>query len=72
MESNAESKNHDIEEESPSTFHFSVPGEYSAFQPQYRTLTYAKMHSVHNHYLFNCDEVTPYIEYITLSNFKLS
>src|SRR5436189_149988 len=37
-------------------------GEYSSIQPQSRTLTYLEMQSAHNHYLFNCDEVTPYIE----------
>ena len=70
MESNTESKNnHDVEEESPRLSIFSVPGEYSFFLPQYRTLTYAEMHSAHNHYLFNYNEVTPYIEYVTLYKF---
>ena len=67
MESNAESKNnHDVEKESPWLFFFSVLDEYSAFQPQYMTLIYVEMHNAHNHCLFNCDEVTPYIEYVTL------
>ena len=70
MESDAEIKNnHDVEEGSPRLFIFSVPDEYCAFQYQYRILTYAKMYGVHNHYLFNCDEVTPYIEYVTLYKF---
>ena len=70
MKSNVESKNnHDVEEESPRLFIFSVPGKCSAFQPQYRTLTFAKMHNAHNHCLFNCDEVIPYIEYVTLYKF---
>ena len=67
MKSNVQSKNnHDVEKESPRLFISSVPAEYSAFQPQYRTLTYAEMHCAHNHCLFNYDEVTPYIEYVTL------
>lgn len=62
-----ESKNNnDVEEERTGLSIFSVPGEYSAFQPQYRTLTYTEMESTHNHCLFNCDEVTPYIECVTL------
>jgi len=70
MKSNAEFKNnHDVEEKIIRLSIFSIPGEYSAFQPQYRTLTYAEMHSAHNHCLFNCDEVTPYIEYVTLYKF---
>jgi len=43
MESNTEFKNnHDVEEESPRLFIFLVPGEYSVFLPQYRTLTMLK------------------------------
>ena len=62
-----ESKNNnDVEEERPRLSIFSVPDEYSAFQPQYRTLTYIEMDIAHNHYLFNCDKVTPYIECVTL------
>ena len=71
MESNVESKNnHDVEEESPRLFIFSVPSEYSAFQSQYRTFMHVEMHSAYNHCLFNCDEVTPYIEYVTLHKFQ--
>ena len=67
METNSESvNNHDGEGERPRLSIFLVNGEYSAFQPQYRTLTYDEMHSAHNHCLFNCDEITPYIEYVTL------
>jgi len=70
MESNTEFKNnHDVEEESPRLSIFLVPGEYSAFQPQYRTLTYAEMHNAYHHCLFNYDEVTPYIENVTLIKF---
>jgi len=69
-----ESKNNnDVEEERPGLSIFAVPGEYSAFQPQYRTLTYTEMDMAHTHCLFNCDEVTPYIECVTLYiYFKLS
>jgi len=70
MQSNVESKNNnDVKEERSRLSIFSAPGEYSAFQPQYRTLTYTKIQSVHIHCLFNCDEVIPYIEYVTLYKF---
>lgn len=72
MESNVVSKNnHVVEEERPRLSIFDVPGEYSAFQPQCRTLTYSEMHNAHNHCLFNCDEVTPYIEYVALYIIKI-
>ena len=70
IKSNAEpTNNHDVEKEIPRLSIFSIPGEYSVFLPQYRTLTYAEIHSAHNHCLFNCDEVTPYIEYVTQYKF---
>lgn len=72
LESNTESTNHDGEGEMPTLSIFSVSGEYNASQYQHRTLEYEEMHSAHTHCLFNCDEVTPYIEYAAQANFKIS
>ena len=83
MESNLESvDNHDGEGERPRLSIFLFLSEYSAFQPQYKILTYDEMHSAYNHCLFNLMKLpltlstlrTMYqlLTFVNLNNFELS